>query len=260
VNRTFGMVDVILTSARHQMLVFLGSWRISIILGIVQPAVLLVITLSDPGRTAPTYTSRQAIGVLLVSFWSFTIWTGAGILQRERSEGTLAPCLIGVRDMRLVLIGKSIGTGVLSGLMTVLTVAAVLIAFGRPVAFHHPAWLLVGILALLLSGLAAGVGLSSVFVLSRFGSQISAALLYPIFLLGGLLTPLSSLPAGVRWLSWLVSLRWAMQFLAGAMNGAPSLPALGMVLLLTAGYWAVASVAFRRFSGMVLASGTIDLV
>jgi ABC-2 type transport system permease protein len=259
-SRWSGTVDVLVISARHQMFIFLGSWRITLVLGILQPAVLLMITLSGSGRADPAHTGRQVVGVLLVSLWSFTVWSSAGILRQERVEGTLAPCLIGLRDARIVLIGKSAGTILMSGAMTVLTVVVVLACLGRPVQLHHPGWLAVGLVALLLSGLAAGLGLSSLFVLSRFGPEISAALMYPVFLLAGLLTPLSSLPVELRPLSWLISLRWAMQFLTGALNGTPSLAALGMVVLLTVAYGAAASVAFARFSAKVMASGTIDLV
>lgn len=259
-SRLSGTVDVAVTSARHQMLIFLGSWRVSLVLGIVQPAVLLVITLSGSDQAGPAYTGRQAIGVLLISFWSFTVWSSAGILRQERAEGTLAPCLVGLRDARIVLVGKSAGTILVSGLMTVLTIVVVLASLGRPIQLSHPGWLAAGLIALLLSGLAAGLGLSSLFVLSRFGPQISAALMYPVFLLAGLLTPLSSLPVELQPLSWLVSLRWAMQFLTSVLNGTPSLSALGMVVLLTACYGVAASFAFTRFSAMVMASGTIDLV
>lgn len=253
-------VGVLLSSARHQFVLFLGAWRIPTVLGIVQPAVLLLVALSLRDHVSPAYVSRVATGVLLVSFWSFTVWTSGGILHRERIDGTLVRCLLGVRDFRLVLLGKSLGTSLASVLMIVVTVTVVLAGLGQPVRFDHLGWLVVGLVAVLLSGLAVGVGLASLFVLTRFGPQLSAALMYPVFLLGGLLTPLSALPSGVRWLSWAVSLRWAKAFLASTVAGTPDLFALGMVLALTAAYAAAASVAFDRFGQLVRAKGTIELV
>jgi ABC-2 type transport system permease protein len=253
-------VGVVMASARHQVLMFLRAWRIPAVLGFVQPGVLLLVTLSLPVQVTPAYTSRAAIGVLLTSFWSFTIWTCAGILQRERSDGTLAPCLIGVRDFRLVIVGKSLGASVMSGLMIAATESVVLAAFRYKPRFDHPEWLPAGLAALLLSGLTLGVGLSSLFVLTRFGPQLSAALMYPIFLLGGLLTPLSALPSAIRWLSWGVSLRWAMAFLTSTTAGTPDMFALGMVIVLTIGYAAVAAMVFNRFTTLVRMKGTIDFV
>lgn len=253
-------IGLVLASARHQLLVFAGAWRIPTVLGVVQPSMLLLVTLSLPAEVTPAYASRTSIGVLLLSFWSFTVWTGAGILQRERGEGTLAPCLIGVRDFRLVLLGKSLGTAVATSLMTVTTVTLTLAALGQPLRFDHPGWLAVGLLAVLLSGLALSIGLSSLFVLTRYGGQLSAALMYPVFLLAGLLTPLSALPQAFQWLSWGISLRWAMTFLTSTTAGTPDLFALGMVLALTAVYGVAAAAAFNRFSLLARSKGTIDLV
>jgi ABC-2 type transport system permease protein len=262
VNRWFGLLSVLLACARHQILVSARSWHFYAILTIVQPGVLLLVTLSLPRRSQVTayYVSQAALGVLLVSFWSCILWTGASILRRERSEGTLASCLIGVRDLRLVLVGKLLGTNAISMLITMLTVISVLAALRQPVRFDHVGWLVVGLLALFASGLILGLGMASLFVLSRFGPQLSGALMYPVFLLAGLLTPLSALPSAVRWLSWGISLRWTKTFLASTIQGSPDLPALGMVVILSAGYAIAAGVAFRRFTAVALKEGTIDFV
>lgn len=256
----FSSIGVVLASARHQILVFVGAWRIPTVLGIVQPSLLLIVMLSLPAQVTPAYASRTAAGVLLISFWSFTVWTGAGILHRDRTEGTLAPCLVGVRDFRLVLVGKSLGATMASALITLTTMTVVLLAVGQPLRFAHPWWVGVGLSAVLLSGLTVGVGLSSLFVLTRFAPQLSAALMYPVFLLGGLLTPLSALPAGVRWLSAGISLRWAMTFFTSAISGAPDMFALIMLLALSAAYAVVAALTFNRFSAVARARGTIELV
>jgi ABC-2 type transport system permease protein len=261
-NRWSSSVSVLLACARHQILVSVRSWHFYAILAIVQPGVLLLVTLSLPRRSQVTtyYVSQAALGVLLISFWSCILWTSANILRRERMEGTLASCLTGVRDLRLVLVGKLLGTNAISALITMLTVMTVLAALRQPVRFDHVGWLVVGLLALFLSGLILGVGMASLFVLSRFGPQLSGALMYPVFLLAGLLTPLSALPSGIRWLSWGISLRWTKTFLASTIQSSPDLPALGMVVILSAGYAIVAAVAFRRFTMIALREGTIDFV
>jgi ABC-2 type transport system permease protein len=261
-NRWFGWVSVLLACAWHQILVSARSWHFHAMLTIVQPGVLLLVTLSLPRRSQVTtyYASQAALGVLLVSFWSGILWTGATILRRERAEGTLASCLTGVRDLRLVLVGKLLGTNAISVVVTTLTVITVLAALRQPVRFDHVGWLVVGLLALLASGLILGLGMASLFVLSRFGPQLSGALMYPVFLLAGLLTPLSVLPSWIRWLSFGISLRWTKTFLSSTIQSSPDLPALGMVVVLSAGYAIAAAVAFRRFAAIALKEGTIDFV
>jgi ABC-2 type transport system permease protein len=255
-----GVVEVVFASARHQILVFLSGWRIPFILGVVQPTVLLLVTLAAPDPLSAADASRIATGVGLTAFWSFLVWTGAGILEAERSGGTLGACLTSVRDTRLVLVGRSLGVNIICGFTIFATIGTVLLARRQPVQLDHPLWFAAGVAALVLSGLALSVALSSAFVLTRFGSQISSALMYPIFLLAGLLTPRSDVPPVLRRLADLLSLSWAMRFLTSATAGLPDLPALGMVLLLTVVYAVAGGYLFGRISRIARERGTIDLV
>lgn len=255
------MTEVVLASARQQLRVFLSAWRFTVVLGVVQPAVLLLVTLG--GRSDlddPVVTARTAAAVVLTGVWSTTVWAGAGILRRERVEGTLATALISVRDVRLVIVGKSLGSSVASATLVLLTVSTVLPLMGRSVKVEHPWWLAAGMLAALLSAIALGSALSCLFVLTRHAIHISSALMYPVFLLGGLLLPLSSVPAALRWLSWPISLRWANDVLRAAVSGTPDPWSLGLVLLLTVGYAVGGALAFNRVDRLVRQKGTLDLV
>lgn len=251
---------VILASARHQMRVIVTAWKIPAVLGIIQPAVLLIVTVGTARHLAPGGASRLAIGVLLTASWSFTVWTGAGILQQDRRDGTLAGCVIAVRDFRLVVAGKSLGVSALSSLVVATTVATTLALMRQPVRFDSPALLLAGLVAVLISALVLGTGLSCVFLLSRFGPQISGALMYPIFLLAGFLTPLSALPRALQVLSAGISLRWAMRFLTGTIDGRFDGLAFGMLVGLTCGYALAGGYAFERVAAIVRREGTMELV
>ena len=97
---------------------------------------------------------------------------------------------------------------------------------------------------------AIGLLVGSVFVLTRHGPQVSSALMYPVFLLGGMLLPPETLPTPLEWVSYGISTRWLTQFIAGAAAGsvdAPALlaaPAFGATSLLSA--LAAAAIAFHR--------------
>lgn len=253
------MTEVLLAGAGQQMKVFLSAWRFTVVLGVVQPAVLVLVTLA--GRPDdPVGTTRTATAVVLTGIWSTTVWAGAGVLRRERVEGTLAATLISVRDPRLVVVGKSIGSSLLSTALVLVTVGAVLAALRRPVTVEHPAAFALALAAALLSAVALGVALSCLFVLTRHAIHVSSALMYPVLLLGGMLIPLPAVPAALRPLSWPVSLRWANDVLRAAVAGSPDLRALGLVLLLSAGYAAGGALAFRAVDRLVRRKGTLDLV
>lgn len=252
--------DIVLVSARHQLLMFLSAWRFTVVLGVIQPAVFLLVTLGAAPTAGSAYAGRTSVAVLLTAFWSFTVWTGAGILRRERAEGTLAATLVSARDPRLVLVGKSLGASSASGVLIVVTITAVLLGLRQPVTVEHPIWFAVGLLVVLASGTALGMLLSCLFLVTRFGAQISSALMYPVFLLGGLLIPLSTVPVPLRWLSWLVSLHWVNEFLVSSTSGDPDLAALGLTGLLTAVYAVAGAVAFDRVSDLARRRGTLELV
>lgn len=229
------------------------------LLGIVQPAVFLLITLSPQDDPSAAEATRVAFGVLLTAFWGATVWGGAGVLRRERMQGTLARTLSGVRDPQLVVLGKSLGASLISAGLVAATLVAVLAALRQPVQLAGAGWLLLGLVVVLLSGTGAGMLLGCLFILSRYGPQLSSALMYPIYLLGGMLIPPDLLPEWLRWLSAAISLRWLQEFLVSAAAGRPNEAALITAVLLTALYTVVGVRLFRRLTDFARRQGSLDL-
>jgi ABC-2 type transport system permease protein len=252
-------LDVVHISARTQW----AETRTSpfvVMLGVVQPAVFLIVAPAPQDRPDPAEVARVAFGVLLTSFWAATVWAGAGILRRERFQGTLGRTLVGVHDPLVVVLGKSLSASLSSALSVAVTVAVVLAAWGRRPELGGGPLLLVGALVVLASGTAIGLLIGSLFLLTRYGPALSSALMYPVFLLGGMLVPLTLIPGWLRWASALISLRWLQEFFVSTSTGAPDGRALLLAVVLTAGY-AVAGVAlFRRIVGIARRQGTLDLI
>lgn len=257
-SRLVSAADVIATSARCQMLI-VRAHPLFLIAGVLHPVVLLVVMFFARGRPVGEQVTAVATAVLLMGYWGATVWQGANILRRERMQGTLAMVMRGVRDPLLVLTGMSLGASLGPAVLTALTVAATLATLGTPVAVASPGWFVIGLVAAILSGTALGNVLSSVFLLTRFGLQLSSALLYPVFLLAGLLIPVDFYPPGIRWLSWFISLRWAQQFLASTADGQLDYGALGLVGVLTLAYAIAGVLAFRWIGHLVRARGTLEL-
>lgn len=229
------------------------------LLGVVQPMVFLLLTLAPQTDPPAAEGTRVAFGVLLTAFWGSTVWSGAGILRRERFQGTLARTLTGVRDPRLVVLGKSLGSSLVSVTLVTTTVAVVLAVLRQPVQLAGAGWLLLGLLFVLLSGTSVGVLIGSLFILSRHGPQLSSALMYPVYLLGGMLIPPELVPVWLRWLSWGISLRWLQDFLVSAASGRVDLAALLAAVALTVGYGVGAALLFRRVTDIARRQGTLDL-
>lgn len=233
---------------------------------IVQPAVLFIITFGALGAGARqiagsrlTDTSSLMVGVLLMALWGATIWTAGGIMRRELLQGTLAANFTGVRSPQLVLVGKCLGAASGSSAVIVATVIVAAIIERAPLRPAHPIWLAVGLLVAVGSATALGMLMSTLFVLTRHGHHLSSLMMYPVYLLGGLLIPPEILPAALQWPAALVSLRWAGEFLTDASRGTVNFTALLAAVGLTAGYVAAASYAFHRVAIGARRRGTLDL-
>ncbi|GAA4057449.1 ABC transporter permease [Nonomuraea soli] len=244
---------IFFAAMRHQMALMRASWQFLVLLGVLQPVVYLLIVLSS-NPTAATVTA-----VMLMSFWGSTVWSGAGILRREKMEGTLAPTMLGVRDPRLVLLGKTTGASLLILVVISATVSLFLLLSGHAVVIAMPFWFAVGLALVAVTGTAAGFLLSCLFLLSRYGPQLSALAVAPVTLLSGLLIPVSVLPGWIQPLSWVINLRWVQEFLGGAARGAPDFTALGLGAVLTVVYFVLGAVAFERVAVLARKEGTLDL-
>ncbi len=91
--------------------------------------------------------------------------------------------------------------------------------FGVPLDFVHP-WLFALALPVTVLSLGLlGLVLASTFVLYRHASAFSNLLEYPIWLVTGLLVPLSLLPGWVEPISWVLAPTWGMEAVRNAALG-----------------------------------------
>lgn len=252
-------LTVVALSMRFQMRNMLAAWKFTITIGAIQPTVLLLIMLAARSNPTPSQTSAAATGVLLTTLWNSTVWNGAGILRWERAEGTLGATMCAVRDPRLVLIGKSLGSGIYILSNIFLSMAIVLAITHHSVTVKHPIWYVVGVVMALTTGVAMGLLLGCLFVLTRYGAQLSAALAYPVFLTAGLLIPQSMIPSWARPIGSLVSLRWIQQFLTSAAGSDLDVSALSVAAVLTAAYAVIGTATFSWVSQLARSRGSIEL-
>lgn len=217
-----------------------------IVLGVIQPAVFLAITLRTVDQSDAATTDRITVAVVLTVLWNTTIWVAGGILRGEVRGGTLAANLTGAHPGYLILFGKCLGALAHASVVIIGSTAATLLVTQTPMHVQRPGWALVGALVALLSGTVLGTLLACVFIRTQYGTQLSGALIYPIYLVGGMLIPPDVLPEPVERLSALVSLRWASAFITHAVGGSVRLGELAVLCGLTIGYAVVAIWLFSR--------------
>ncbi|MFI7708585.1 ABC transporter permease [Nonomuraea sp. NPDC049480] len=227
--------------------------------GVVQPAVFMAVTLLAAGQAATG--ARTAIGCGLLGLWGAIVWRFGLVLRQERQRGILPGIVSRPTGLVVVLIGKSIGSVLRSAALTVLTVGVVAAVAGHPVHIAAPVGFTLTALATLVSATALGLLLCSVFLLARSAVRIAETLIYPVFILGGLLVPTALLPGWAQQLSTLISLRWASELLLDAAAGGGQQPGDWLLLAATSAAYAVgAVVSLRVVLRRIHAEGTLELL
>ncbi|MEH1016372.1 ABC transporter permease [Micromonospora sp. CPCC 206060] len=230
-----------------------------VVVAVIQPVALLFVVAGTRDLT-PGEATVTVSAVVLTAMWSATVWTAGGVLRRERGYGTLARSVTSLYSPSLVLFGRSLGATVYSAVGILASSAAVVALLGFRFAVPHPGWLLVALLVVVASGTALGMLLACLFLVTRHGLAWSGALIYPVFILGGLLIPPDALPAWLRWVPALLSLRWVHEFVVAVSGGSVRLAPLGVAVALTLGYLLLAVVCLRVAVDAGRRKGTLELI
>jgi len=152
-------------------------------------------------------------GVVLVFIG--TIITSLGVV-RERQSGTLEQLAVMPLRPRDVFLGKIVPYFVVSAVDLAIVLAVGIAVFGVP--FRGSAAVFgLGALLFVFVTLGTGVLISSVSQNQGQAIQLAVMVMLPQVLLSGLIFPLSSIVAGVRWISYLLPLTYFNEISRGVM-------------------------------------------
>jgi ABC-2 type transport system permease protein len=186
------------------------------------------------------------IGMVLTAVG--TVITSLGVV-RERQEGTLEQLAVMPLRPRDVIVGK-IAPYFLVGIidMAVITTAGLLL-FDVPFRGSWPVFI-AGAILFLLAVLGIGVLISTLSQTQGEAIQLAIMTMLPQVMLSGMIFPLTSMPWGVRWISYLLPLTYFIQIVRGVFLKATPIDALGVPFLALAALAVVvlglAVLRFRR--------------
>jgi ABC-2 type transport system permease protein len=205
-----------------------------------------ITVLFNPSLSTSAVMVPGIIGILLV--FVGTLATSLGVV-RERQTGTLEQLAVMPFRPRDVFVGKVAPYFLVAAVDTVIVVSVGLGVFGVPFRGSVPLFVL-GALLFLFVTLSVGVLISSVSETQGQAIQLTMMTLLPQILLSGFVFPVASMAAGVRWIAYLLPLKYFVDISRGVMlRGAP-IDALWLPLLMLAALGAAAFtlsiVRFRR--------------
>jgi len=208
--------------------------------------------LFNPGLSTAWIMVPALIGMVLTAVG--TVITSLGVV-RERQEGTLEQLAVMPLRPRDVIVGK-IAPYFLVGVidMAVITAAGLLL-FDVP---FRGSWVvfIAGALLFLLAVLGLGVLISTLSQTQGEAIQLAIMTMLPQVMLSGMIFPLTSMPWGVRWISYLLPLTYFIQIVRGVFLKATPIDALGVPFLaLAALALVVLGLAVLRFRRDLAPSG-----
>lgn len=206
-----------------------------------------VIVLYNPGLTTSDIMIPGLCGVVLV--FVGTIITSLGVV-RERQSGTLEQLAVMPLRPRDVFLGKIVPYFLVAAVDLAIVLGVGIAIFGVPFR-GSPAVFGLGALLFLFVTLGIGVLISSVSQNQGQAIQLAVMTLLPQVLLSGLIFPLTSIAAGVRWIAYLLPLTYFVEISRGVMLRAEPIAALWQpfvyLTLLGAVVMTGATLRFRRY-------------
>jgi len=201
-----------------------------------------------------------ALGAGLMGIWSSTLFGSGGMIQWERFQGTLEPLLVAPRPYVLTVTGAGLGTSTVGLYSLSATLIWGWLFFDIPLEVESPLLFALSIPVTVLGLGLLGLVLASTFVLYRHANALSNLLEYPIWLITGLLVPVSLLPGWVEPLGWILAPTWGMRAIRGAaLGGDDPVFAIAMSLVLSVVYLFIGAHFLRYFERLARERATLAL-
>ena len=200
-----------------------------------------------------------ALGAGMMGIWSSTLFGSGGAIQWQRWQGTLELLVAAPAPFLLVLLPLALATASVGLYSLTMTLIWGRLLFSVPLELVHPFAFVVAVPATVLGLGLLGLLLASTFILYRHANAMSNLLEYPVWLVTGLLVPVSLLPVWVEPLSWVLAPTWGVRAIRDAAIGGDPWPAIGMCLVLGAIYFALATVFLRHFERLARERATLAL-
>jgi ABC-2 type transport system permease protein len=207
----------------------------------------------------PDVLLTASLGATVMAIWSSVAFSAGGAIELQRRLGTLELLVAAPVPFGAVLVPITIATSAIGVYALAATLLWGRLLFGIPVHFAHPALFALSLPVAIVAIGMLGLILASTLVLYRAALYLGYSFEYPVWLVTGLLVPLSVLPGWVEPISWLLAPTWGMRAIRQSTVGGSPLSAIAMCLALSVCYAAIAVVCLRAFERLARERATLAL-
>jgi ABC-2 type transport system permease protein len=239
----------------------LGTSSFFLLTSTVQPVIFATIAyymFLSGGR--PGTLLYAALGAGMMGVWSTTLFGSGGMIQWQRWQGTLELSIASPAPFLFVLLPMTLASATIGLYSLTGTLLWGRLLFGVPFEIAHPLLFLAAVPATVIGLGLLGLVMASTFILWRNANALSNLLEYPIWLVTGLLVPISLLPGWVAPLAWVLAPTWGVRAIRdSALGGGEPLAAIGMCLALGGAYLVIGSLTVRYFENLARDRATLSL-
>ena len=207
---------------------------------LIQPLIFASIAMADQqagNRTLPLL--YYALGAGIMGIWSTVVFGCGGVISWQRHQGMLEPLVMAPAPFVLILMGITLGTATVGLYSMGATLLWGWLVFGAHLHFASAGLFVLAAVVTVISLGLLGLVMGSSFVLYRNSNAISNMLEYPVWLVTGLLVPLSLLPGWTHPLAYVLAPTWGVEALRTAALGGNAATPIALCALASVGYLAL---------------------
>jgi ABC-2 type transport system permease protein len=249
------IVVVALLHAKH-----LSRSAVEITIALLVPVVQasLAVYLLRAG-TEPHRMLEAAVGAGLMGVWSSVLFGSGAAIQNQRWYGTLEVLMLTPRPPALVILPITLATALTGTYAMIATLLWGWLLYGIPLHFAEPLAFAVAAPGCILGLGMFGLLLASTFVLMRNANALVNTLEYPIWLVSGMLVPISVLPGWTGPIADALPTTWGARAVHEAATGGPVWPSLGICLAISGLCLGLGAVALSYVERRARSTATLAL-
>lgn len=226
---------------------------------VVQPLIFASIAFYMFGNESSSQLLYASIGSGLIGIWTTTLIGSGGAIQNQRYQGTLELLVAAPMPFLVVLLSLTLATATVGLYALVATLLWGRLLFGVPLHFVHPLLMGAAVVTTVTSLGLLGLLLATSFVLYRSANALANMLEYPVWLVSGLLFPVSLLPQWAGVVSWFLAPTWGVTAIRRAALGGDAARPIEFALVLAGAYLVVSAGFLRVFENAARRRGTLPL-
>ncbi|HYY64903.1 MAG TPA: ABC transporter permease [Gaiellaceae bacterium] len=201
-----------------------------------------------------------ALSAGLMGIWTSTLFGAGGAINFQRWQGVLEPLIASPPPYALILFPQTLAAASIGLYSLASTLLWGRLVFGIPLHFVHPVAFVVAVFVTILSLGVLGLVMGASFILYREANALANMLEFPIWIVTGVIVPLSLLPGWIHPLSWILAPTWGYRGIHDAALGGNPWPGVGMAVGLAAVYFVIGQAVVVAFERRARERATLSLV